>query len=464
MKVLHVASNSWGIALSVTLWAVGHGEASQGCSVACKFEGQTATCKARVEWATDHVYAGKPNACEKAHSLVMDQCPHCSHGCSRAEAGCVNRTSKTFASVRVLHPTDKPEQLPGTSSAPEEEPAVGCHNACIYEGKSATCKDRIDYAVQSASAGKLSACDLAYKRVIEQCPSCSACAAAANTSCKSSHTGLTTSAPMGGAESAVTTPSPESIHIPDVRPPPSPAITTKSPSATTSLGQDCMAVFLTCEKGFHATKKEELCHERIGPCHDPGTEQYDCMEVYENCQTGWSVRVIAWALQRDAGPFPTAIPVPTLAPTPAPVEGIGMPSSQGPARAQDSSALAFDCHAGYSNWESGWSSSKKEWCCQYHGLGCPQYARAPSALKDPVVFKRFEQSPHGPLFAIRPSQGPAIALAIAGCIAIAAALVTVSRMRTRVYDDLVTVSPSDVERRTELLVVSDTAKPLYLIE
>merc|ERR1712007_135355 len=24
---------------------------------------------------------------------------------------------------------------------------------------------------------------------------------------------------------------------------------------------------------------------------------------------------------------------------------------------------AFDCEAGYSNWEAGWSSPKKTWCC-----------------------------------------------------------------------------------------------------
>ncbi|CAK0788883.1 unnamed protein product [Prorocentrum cordatum] len=31
----------------------------------------------------------------------------------------------------------------------------------------------------------------------------------------------------------------------------------------------------------------------------------------------------------------------------------------------------FDCEAGYSNWEAGWTKEKKEWCCKNEQLGCP---------------------------------------------------------------------------------------------
>jgi len=30
----------------------------------------------------------------------------------------------------------------------------------------------------------------------------------------------------------------------------------------------------------------------------------------------------------------------------------------------------FDCQAGYARWQSGWSDSKKTWCCQHGGKGC----------------------------------------------------------------------------------------------
>merc|ERR550534_1744334 len=33
-------------------------------------------------------------------------------------------------------------------------------------------------------------------------------------------------------------------------------------------------------------------------------------------------------------------------------------------------APAFDCDAGYADWQSGWSDMKKEYCCENYGRGC----------------------------------------------------------------------------------------------
>merc|ERR1719296_428307 len=33
-------------------------------------------------------------------------------------------------------------------------------------------------------------------------------------------------------------------------------------------------------------------------------------------------------------------------------------------------ASAFDCDAGLSLWETGWSLAKKDWCCKARGLAC----------------------------------------------------------------------------------------------
>merc|ERR1719401_1363122 len=39
--------------------------------------------------------------------------------------------------------------------------------------------------------------------------------------------------------------------------------------------------------------------------------------------------------------------------------------------------LPFDCNAGFANWQAGWSEPKKAWCCQHQGKGCPPPAPAP---------------------------------------------------------------------------------------
>eukprot|EP00441_Pelagodinium_beii_P023879 CAMPEP_0197672162 /NCGR_PEP_ID=MMETSP1338-20131121/78239_1 /TAXON_ID=43686 ORGANISM="Pelagodinium beii, Strain RCC1491" /NCGR_SAMPLE_ID=MMETSP1338 /ASSEMBLY_ACC=CAM_ASM_000754 /LENGTH=246 /DNA_ID=CAMNT_0043252191 /DNA_START=22 /DNA_END=759 /DNA_ORIENTATION=- len=39
--------------------------------------------------------------------------------------------------------------------------------------------------------------------------------------------------------------------------------------------------------------------------------------------------------------------------------------------------IVFDCDAGYSNWEKGWSPRKKLWCCVHHGKACPEQASEP---------------------------------------------------------------------------------------
>merc|ERR1712232_1163614 len=44
---------------------------------------------------------------------------------------------------------------------------------------------------------------------------------------------------------------------------------------------------------------------------------------------------------------------------PAPVVPSPLPASE-----------PYDCDAGYSNWEAGWSTDKKEWCCANKKMGC----------------------------------------------------------------------------------------------
>ncbi|CAK0837205.1 unnamed protein product [Prorocentrum cordatum] len=42
----------------------------------------------------------------------------------------------------------------------------------------------------------------------------------------------------------------------------------------------------------------------------------------------------------------------------------------GSEEAPQSGSKPFDCHAGFSNWEAGWSADKKSWCCDHEHKGC----------------------------------------------------------------------------------------------
>merc|ERR1712150_40499 len=42
----------------------------------------------------------------------------------------------------------------------------------------------------------------------------------------------------------------------------------------------------------------------------------------------------------------------------------------------------FNCADGVLNWQAGWSTQKKQWCCTQHGKGCGQDAEVPAAEYD----------------------------------------------------------------------------------
>mmetsp|Transcript_70470 Transcript_70470/g.213299 ORF Transcript_70470/g.213299 Transcript_70470/m.213299 type:complete len:248 (-) Transcript_70470:685-1428(-) len=42
----------------------------------------------------------------------------------------------------------------------------------------------------------------------------------------------------------------------------------------------------------------------------------------------------------------------------------------------------YDCNAGFSNWQAGWSPGKKQWCCAAKGMGC----EAPPPPAPPAAF------------------------------------------------------------------------------
>jgi len=43
----------------------------------------------------------------------------------------------------------------------------------------------------------------------------------------------------------------------------------------------------------------------------------------------------------------------------------------------------FNCADGFANWVAGWSVEKKEWCCSFHGKGCPQQGGGCATSSEP---------------------------------------------------------------------------------
>lgn len=66
-------------------------------------------------------------------------------------------------------------------------------------------------------------------------------------------------------------------------------------------------------------------------------------------------------------------------------EGFPVPVADLPANDEE---VSFDCRAGVTTWESGWSEAKKRWCCGKHGIGCLPVAdelRKPSSTEAHVA-------------------------------------------------------------------------------
>lgn len=100
---------------------------------------------------------------------------------------------------------------------------------------------------------------------------------------------------------------------------------------------------------------------------------YDCDAGLSNSQMGWSAGKRAYCcnnFQKGCLAMAPATFPPTQPPTapPAPPHGIA----------------SFDCNAGFSRWMSGWSPSKKVYCCTHEQKGCPIVASAPAPLSVPV--------------------------------------------------------------------------------
>eukprot|EP00913_Durusdinium_trenchii_P016135 g15164.t1 len=58
-----------------------------GCDAQCSLNGETSTCKQRIDWTQENVFGSKSNACNLAYSKIQVECDVC-RACTIQAAGC----------------------------------------------------------------------------------------------------------------------------------------------------------------------------------------------------------------------------------------------------------------------------------------------------------------------------------------------------------------------------------------
>ncbi|CAE7408929.1 unnamed protein product [Symbiodinium pilosum] len=114
--------------------------------------------------------------------------------------------------------------------------------------------------------------------------------------------------------------------------------------------------------------------------------KYDCAAGIKNWLKGWSHRKQSWCCQNKgigclhevSHPFDCSIGSATHWPAQKTVWCCLHQNRGCPSQVTFAQAHAFDCSAGFSNWQVGWSVAKQEWCCMHHGRGCRQTSEATS--------------------------------------------------------------------------------------
>eukprot|EP00419_Tripos_fusus_P086962 CAMPEP_0172864762 /NCGR_PEP_ID=MMETSP1075-20121228/81022_1 /TAXON_ID=2916 /ORGANISM="Ceratium fusus, Strain PA161109" /LENGTH=312 /DNA_ID=CAMNT_0013713719 /DNA_START=72 /DNA_END=1006 /DNA_ORIENTATION=- len=92
---------------------------TKGCLTNCEYMSKTASCAYRIQWGANHRFLHQPQACMRAHQMVLGQCPFC-NACPLAQAGCKETPATTKApAVPAFHraPPARPAALAAPSAA-----------------------------------------------------------------------------------------------------------------------------------------------------------------------------------------------------------------------------------------------------------------------------------------------------------------------------------------------------------
>eukprot|EP00418_Pyrodinium_bahamense_P028895 CAMPEP_0179145710 /NCGR_PEP_ID=MMETSP0796-20121207/70320_1 /TAXON_ID=73915 /ORGANISM="Pyrodinium bahamense, Strain pbaha01" /LENGTH=512 /DNA_ID=CAMNT_0020846129 /DNA_START=27 /DNA_END=1565 /DNA_ORIENTATION=+ len=235
---------------------------------------------------------------------------------------------------------------PGCAAARSSAARAPCDADCSYQGKSGTCKVRLQQATAQDLAGhrdltgQKEACSRAFAEVLQICPDCRTCTLA-ESGCVS----------------------------------------------TTSIPYDCLAGYANWETSWGAGKKRWCCHHRSRGCPTSTAAPYDCIAGYANWEHGWSSGKKAWCCKHGGRGCAGATTTPAY---------IAFDCNAGYSRWKQGWSSAkklwccdhggrgcppaattppYDCLAGYATWEERWTTGKKAWCCEHHGRGCPSSRR-----------------------------------------------------------------------------------------
>jgi len=128
---------------------------TSGCEKQCTVNGTMASCKLRLLFAAQFLFAGKDEPCDAASAWVLSKCPSCSE-CQSSSSGCKK--------VELL-----------TASAATATAKHACDTRCVGHDGSISCKDRVRATANFTFAGDPDACVRAFASVLEHCPVCTAC-------------------------------------------------------------------------------------------------------------------------------------------------------------------------------------------------------------------------------------------------------------------------------------------------
>eukprot|EP00444_Apocalathium_aciculiferum_P032691 CAMPEP_0183486574 /NCGR_PEP_ID=MMETSP0370-20130417/180005_1 /TAXON_ID=268820 /ORGANISM="Peridinium aciculiferum, Strain PAER-2" /LENGTH=583 /DNA_ID=CAMNT_0025679893 /DNA_START=35 /DNA_END=1784 /DNA_ORIENTATION=- len=118
---------------------------------------------------------------------------------------------------------------------------------------------------------------------------------------------------------------------------------------TTSAPFDCQAGYGRWQTGWSAEKQQWCCSREAKGCTTTSTSTslpFECQAASGNVAAAWPDAKKQWCCQRQGLGCTTTTPCPTTTTPP------------------------FDCEAALNNWEAVWSGEKKTWCCWHHAKGC----------------------------------------------------------------------------------------------
>lgn len=259
--------------------------------------------------------------------------------CLHEDRGCAQRASMPTATIAsmtlpVFTTTSSAPTSTLTTTVVLEITHSACDTVCVFGGSSASCKRRIQYAAIHDFLFKPSSCVSAHNLVLQECPSCFACPLSA--------TGCATPAPP-------TKPAPALIATTTM------VIINKLRTETQRMARTTpkVAQALGCQSGCSATETTVTCKNLVLLAANRrfAGEPDACLlahnEVLKDCP------LCSNCLLADVG-------CSTHAP-----ETTGTIMTIPP---------RYNCQAGYSKWQSSWSTKKMTWCCQHESRGCPTLA------------------------------------------------------------------------------------------